>query len=57
MWYSYLIKTILLKEIQMKIAVTYDEDSEEVLQHFGRTPAFRIYDVQDKKAEEDIYDE
>ncbi len=41
----------------MKIAVTYDEDSEEVLQHFGRTPAFRIYDVQDKKAEEDIYDE
>ena len=33
MWYSYLIKKILLKEIQMKIAVTYDEDSEEVFLH------------------------
>ena len=39
----------------MKIAVTYDEDSEEVLQHFGRTPAFRIYDVQDKKAKKGLY--
>ena len=49
MWYSYLIKKILLTEIHMKIVVTYDEGSEEVFQHFGRTPAFKVYDVQDRK--------
>ena len=31
----------------MKIAVTYDDT--EVYQHFGDTPYFKIYDVQDGK--------
>lgn len=33
----------------MKIAVTYDEPTGEVFQHFGQTPAFRVYDVKDGK--------
>lgn len=31
----------------MKIAVTYDESNGEIFQHFGQTPAFKIYEVED----------
>ena len=33
----------------MKIAVTYDEDSEEIFQHFGHTEMLKVYDVDDNK--------
>ena len=31
----------------MKIAVTYDNETGEVFQHFGRTQFFKVYDVED----------
>ena len=31
----------------MRIAVTYDEESGAVYQHFGHTEKFKLYDVQD----------
>ena len=33
----------------MKVAVTYDKDTEEVFQHFGKTQTFKIYDIEDGK--------
>ena len=36
-------------EVYMKIAVTYDEDSEEIFQHFGHTEMLKVYDVNDNK--------
>ncbi len=33
----------------MKIAVSYDIESQNVFDHFGHAPAFKIYDVQDNK--------
>ena len=33
----------------MKIAVTYENG--EVFQHFGRTPAFKVYEVSDGKVQ------
>lgn len=34
---------------QMKIAVTYDNETGEIFQHFGRTEFFKVYEVEDKK--------
>lgn len=31
----------------MKIAVTYDETNESIFQHFGMTPAFKLYNIED----------
>ncbi|MCR5022800.1 MAG: hypothetical protein K6A90_00490 [Lachnospiraceae bacterium] len=31
----------------MKVAVTYENG--EVFQHFGRTPAFKVYEISDGK--------
>ena len=33
----------------MRIAVTYEEESGQVYQHFGHTEKFRLYDVKDGK--------
>ncbi|MCR4956577.1 MAG: NifB/NifX family molybdenum-iron cluster-binding protein [Lachnospiraceae bacterium] len=33
----------------MKIAVTYDETTGEVFQHFGKTENFKVYQVEDGK--------
>lgn len=33
----------------MKIAVTYEVDSEQVFQHFGHTEALKVYNVEDNK--------
>lgn len=33
----------------MKIAVTYDETNGSIFQHFGMTPAFKIYDVENNQ--------
>ncbi|MFC2661694.1 MAG: NifB/NifX family molybdenum-iron cluster-binding protein [Eubacterium sp.] len=33
----------------MKIAAAYDVNSGNIFQHFGRTEAFKVYDVQDGK--------
>lgn len=33
----------------MKIAVTYDESNGTIWQHFGRTEAFKLYEVQDNE--------
>ena len=30
----------------MKIAVTYDKENHSIWQHFGRTEAFKVYDVE-----------
>lgn len=38
----------------MKIAITYDKDTNTVFQHFGRTELFYLYDVDSK--EEKIID-
>jgi predicted Fe-Mo cluster-binding NifX family protein len=35
------------RKFQMKVAVTYENG--EVFQHFGRTPAFKVYEVADGK--------
>ena len=32
----------------MRIAVTYDNEKEEIFQHFGHTEQFKIYDIEDK---------
>lgn len=34
---------------EMRIAVTYDTQTGQIFQHFGRTEAFKIYDVEDGK--------
>lgn len=31
----------------MKVAITYENG--EVFQHFGRTPQFKIYEIEDEK--------
>lgn len=33
----------------MKIAVTYDEDNEQIFQHFGHTESLKIYNVENNK--------
>ena len=33
----------------MKIAITYDKESDTVFQHFGRTEYFYIYDLETKE--------
>lgn len=33
----------------MKIAVTYDENNEQIFQHFGHTEALKVYNVNDNK--------
>ncbi len=33
----------------MKIAVTYDKESGEVFQHFGKTQNFKIYEIENKQ--------
>jgi FKBP-type peptidyl-prolyl cis-trans isomerase 2/predicted Fe-Mo cluster-binding NifX family protein len=33
----------------MKLAVTYQAETGEVFQHFGRTEAFKLYDIEDGK--------
>lgn len=33
----------------MKIAVTYDEDNEQIFQHFGHTETLKIYNVENNK--------
>lgn len=33
----------------MKLAVTYNETDQSIFQHFGQTPAFKIYDIEDGK--------
>lgn len=33
----------------MKIAVTYEVDSEQVFQHFGHTEALKVYNVENNK--------
>lgn len=37
------------KDKHMIIAVTYDETTGEIFQHFGRTEAFKLYEVEDGK--------
>lgn len=37
------------KERNMRIAVTYDSTDGEIFQHFGRTEAFKVYDVSEGK--------
>lgn len=39
----------ILVRFFMKIAVTYDEDSEQIFQHFGHTEALKIYNIEDNK--------
>lgn len=34
---------------KMKIVVTYDPESKEIFQHFGRTEWFKVYDVENGK--------
>lgn len=33
----------------MKLAITYNEANETIFQHFGKTQAFKVYDIEDKK--------
>lgn len=33
----------------MKLAVCYDEPTGEIFQHFGETPSFKVYDIEDNK--------
>lgn len=33
----------------MKIAVTYDKETGNIFQHFGKTQFFKVYDIQDGK--------
>lgn len=33
----------------MKLAVCYDAPTGDIFQHFGQTPAFKIYTIEDKK--------
>ena len=33
----------------MKIAITYDNESGNVFQHFGKTEYFKIYEIEDSK--------
>ena len=33
----------------MRIAITYDENTGDIFQHFGHTEKFKIYDIVDKK--------
>ena len=42
---TYGLNKHIIKEIKMKIAVTYDNGN--VFQHFGRTEQFKVYDVED----------
>lgn len=35
----------------MKIAVTYDKDTETVFQHFGQTKFFKVYDINENEIE------
>ena len=36
----------------MKIAVTYDAQTGEIFQHFGRTENFKVYEVEDGQVKE-----
>lgn len=33
----------------MKLVVTYDASTGNIFQHFGQTPAFKVYDIEDSK--------
>ena len=35
--------------VKMKIAVTYDKETGNVFQHFGKTQNFKVYEVLDGK--------
>lgn len=43
-----LLKKIRL-EANMKVAVTYEKETGNVFQHFGKTQYFKIYQIEDGK--------
>lgn len=37
------------EDYPMKLAVCYDPETGDIFQHFGQTPAFKVYEVEDNK--------